>query len=51
MALFDSLITIIILFSLFIIIYCKYMNKTLPEFFSELRDVFRPQEEEVINLR
>ncbi len=51
MGLFDAVITLVVLFSLFIIIYCKYMNKTMPEFFMELREVFSSPEEEVVNLR
>jgi len=47
-ALFDNLLTIFILLSLFIIIYCKIANKTLVDIFREIREAISPPTEEVI---
>jgi hypothetical protein len=41
----DTAITIGILLALAIIIYCRVTNKTLPEFISEIREIFSPEEE------
>jgi len=48
MALFDNLLTIGILLSLLIIIYCKYTNKTLPEIIMEFKEVFSEEEEVIV---
>jgi len=48
MALFDNLLTVFILVTLFLIIYLKITNKTLPDFIRELREIFSSAEEEVI---
>ena len=50
MTLTDTLLTVLILLTLFTIGYCKYMNKTLVEFIQELREIFKKPEEEVIDL-
>ncbi len=51
MGLADTLLTFGILFSLFVLGYCKYMNKTLLEFVIEVKEIFRSQEEEVLNIQ
>ena len=50
MALFDSILTMFILFMMFVLGYCKYKKVTLIEFFKELRELFKGQQEEVITL-
>ena len=47
----DSLLTFGILLAIFVLGYCKYMNKTIVEFVGEIREIFRSQEEEVLNLQ
>lgn len=44
MSAFDNIITIFILLSLFILVYCKLTNKTLTDLYREIRDIFREQE-------
>ena len=45
----DLAITILVLFMIFIIAYCKITDKTLGDLISEIRDIFSPAEE-VVNL-
>ena len=44
MALYDNLLTIFILITLFVIIYCKLTNKSLTDVITELREAFKPEE-------
>ena len=41
----DTAITVLVLLLIFIIVYCKMTNKTLPELVSEIREIFSPVEE------
>lgn len=47
MTLFDNLLTVFILLTLAIIIYLKMTNKTLIDFFREVRDILSESQEEV----
>ena len=44
----DTAITILVLLLLFIIVYCRITNRTLPEVVSDIKEIFSPTEE-VIN--
>lgn len=46
----DVLLTVLILFALFVLAYTKYQNKTLVEFAREVREIFKRDKEEVIDL-
>ena len=48
MALFDNILTVFILVTLFLIIYLRVTNKTLPDFVRELREIFSNDGEEVL---
>jgi hypothetical protein len=48
MTLFDNLLTVFILTVLALIIYLKVTNKTLVEFFREIREILADTREEVI---
>ena len=45
MGFWDNLLTIGILFTLFIIAYCKFTNKTLGEVIKDVREAFAEPEE------
>ncbi|KKM83533.1 hypothetical protein LCGC14_1308480 [marine sediment metagenome] len=51
MALADALLTFGVLFGLFVLGYCKYMDKTILEFAIEIKEIFKSQEEEVLNIQ
>ena len=51
MAFADTLLTFGILLAIFILGYCKYMNKTFLEFVTEIKEIFKSQEEEVLNIQ
>ena len=44
MTFFDKVLVTGILFSIFILLYCKITKKTLTDIVKELRDVFKPEE-------
>ena len=46
MALFDNLLTVFILLILALIIYLRVTNKTLPEFFREIREIMSEAKED-----
>jgi len=46
MTLADNLITIGILFGLFILAYCRIKNVTITELYHEIKDMFTPNIEE-----
>jgi len=48
--LFDSVLVLVILFMIFALGYCKYRKITLLEFFKEIREILRGQQEEVIDI-
>jgi len=48
MTLFDNLITVFVLMSLALIIYLRVTNKTLVDFFREVREILSESQEEVI---
>ena len=50
MTLFDNLITLFVLVVLFLIIYLKVTNRTLTDFFRDIREAFSNTEEEVAGL-
>jgi hypothetical protein len=50
MALTDILLTVLILLTIFVLAYCKYMNKTLLELVQEVREIFKKPQEEVVDL-
>ena len=50
MVLTDVLLTFLILLTIFVLAYCKYMNKTLLELTQEVREIFKKPQEEVIDL-
>jgi len=43
--LFDNLLVVVILFALFVLGYCKLKNKTIVEFFKEIMEILRKDEE------
>ena len=47
MPLYDNLLTLFILVILFLIIYLRVANRTLPEFVSELKELISSDGEEV----
>lgn len=51
MTLTDTLLTITILLAIAILAYLKMTNKTLLDFITEIREIIKGQEEEVIDLR
>lgn len=50
MSMFDTLLTIFILLTIAILAYLKMTKKTLIDFFREIKEVCRGQQEEVVNL-
>jgi len=48
MVLFDNLLTIFILLSLFLLIYLRIKDITLLDFFRELKEIFSESKEEVL---
>jgi len=50
MGLFDSILVLAILFMIFALGYCRYRKITLIEFFKELKEIFKQNQEEVIDI-
>lgn len=46
----DTAITVLVLLLLFVIVYCRVTNRTLPELISEIKEIFSPTEEVVNKL-
>jgi len=46
MTLFDNLITVFVLVTLALIVYLRATRKTLPEFFSEIKEIMSDVKEE-----
>ena len=47
MSLFDNLITVFVLVTLALIIYLRVTNKTLVDFFREIREIISESQEEI----
>lgn len=45
--LFSNIITILVLFLIFVIVYCKMTGSSLLDIFRDIRDIFRDGSEEV----
>lgn len=49
MGAFDNILTIFILLTLAIIIYLRMTNKSLVDFYREIREIFAENKEEVVS--